>query len=154
MRWAVLFIGIAIGSVVLAVLAVDYWLLDEGEVATLTTHAAGGEEFETQVWVVDGAALAEPDDVLFLRAHRADAAWLERLVARGEVEIQRDGWARAYRAERVDDAALRDRLNEAMAEKYGLADRLLAPIFDPAISVPVRLVPDESREDVEIAPGH
>lgn len=162
MRWAVLSIGIAIGSVVLAVFAVDYWLLDEREVATLTTHAADGETFETQVWVVDGEALTDaavPADsdaagALFLRAYRPDAAWLKRLAASSAVELQRDGWSRPYRAEPIADDALRARLNAAMASKYGLADRLLASIFDGAVAVPVRLVPDASRNGQKVAPGH
>lgn len=154
MRWAVIGIGIAIGSVVFAVFVVDYWLLDEGEVATLTTHAADGETFETQVWVVDGAALSHEEGVVFLRSYRSDAAWLKRLVASSAVELERDDWSLPYRAEPVADAALRERLNEAMSAKYGLADRLLAPIFDPAAAVPVRLVPDASRSDQKVTPGH
>ena len=33
-----------------------------------------------------------------------------------------------------------------MAEKYGVADRVISTIFDPAHSVPIRLVPDPERK--------
>jgi hypothetical protein len=149
-RTAVLTIGCVIGAVVLSVLAVP-----EGEVATLSTYTPDGRDHETQVWVVDGEALpgATPD-AIFLRAHSRRAGWLARLQAAPQVELARDGDAQPYRAEVADPGTLREPLNQAMAAKYGLADRLLAFVVDPAISVPVRLLPDPTRESAaRVAPG-
>lgn len=150
MRTAVLTIGCLIGVLVLSVLAVP-----EGEVATLSTFAADGRDHATQVWLVDGEALpgASPE-AIYLRAHSRDAGWLARLEAAPQVDLERDGAAQPYRAEVADAAALREPLNRAMAAKYGVADRLLAYVLDPAVSVPVRLVPDPGRESAaRAAPG-
>jgi hypothetical protein len=82
------------------------------------------------------------------------AGWLARLQAAPQVELARQGEVRPYRAEVGDPDALREPLNRAMAAKYGAADRLLALLIDPAISVPVRLVPDPTRESASrVAPG-
>jgi hypothetical protein len=142
-RAAVLIIGCLIGGLVFGVL-----ILPEGEVATLSTVAADGAEFETQVWVVEGDGLPQADaGVVFLRAGSPDSAWLARLRARPQVELARGEKLRAYVAVPEDDAALRERVNLAMAEKYGIADRLIALVFDRRRSTPIRLVPDPSRPD-------
>jgi hypothetical protein len=141
-RLAVLTIGCVVGALVLGVS-----LVPEGEVATLATRSADGRSHETQVWVVEGAALADgAHGEVFLRAHSARAEWLERLREHPGVVLQRDGVERRYRADVEDDPGLRARVNRAMAKKYGVSDRLLAWIVDPARSVPVRLVPGPSRE--------
>jgi hypothetical protein len=57
---------------------------------------------------------------------------------------------RAYRATPVEDADLRRTLNRKMAEKYGLADRLLRRFGDVDHAVVVRLTP---REGARVAPG-
>jgi hypothetical protein len=138
----VLTIGCVIGLLVTSVMMVP-----EGEVATLSTVAPDGRDQETQVWVVDGEALpGASSDAVFLRAHSRRAGWLARLEAVPEVELVRDGEARPYRAQVDESASLREPLNRAMAQKYGVADRLLALVVDPAASVPVRLVPDPTRE--------
>lgn len=147
-----LVIGCAIGALVLAVL-----LVPEGEVATLSTYTADGRPHETQVWVVEGDAVpGEPDGAVFLRAHSRFAEWLHRLEASPQVELARRGEARAYRAEVPDPAPLREPVNRAMAAKYGVADRLLGFVLDADISVPVRLVPDPTRENAarEKSEGH
>ena len=143
MRAAVLTIGCLIGALVLGVM-----LVPEGEVATLATVASDGAEYETQVWVVEGNGL--PDvaaGVVYLRAGSPDASWLTRLRARPEVALERGEERRAYLAVPEDDAALRERVNQAMAAKYGVSDRLIAYVFDRGSSVPIRLVPDPSRQE-------
>jgi hypothetical protein len=148
-RTAVLTIGCVIGILVVSVLAVP-----EGEVATLSTYAHG-RDHATQVWVVDGVALpgAKPDEI-FLRANSPRAGWLVRLEASPEVDLERGDEVRPYRAEVDGAASLREPLNRAIAAKYGVADRLLGLVVDPEGSVPVRLVPDPSRESAaRIAPG-
>jgi hypothetical protein len=148
-RTAVLTIGCVIGAFVLSVLAVP-----EGEVATLSTYAAG-RDHATQVWVVDGEALPGADaEAIFLRANSRSAGWLARLAATPQVDLERGGAVHPYRAELADPGTLREPLNRAMAAKYGVADRLLAFVIDPAASVPVRLVPDPTRESAaRVAPG-
>jgi hypothetical protein len=46
-----------------------------------------------------------------------------------------------YRALPVRQPQVRDRIHALMREKYGMADRLVSLIRDPAQSVPVRLEP-------------
>jgi hypothetical protein len=60
--------------------------------------------------------------------------------------LVRDGTAQPYLAEIAESAEVREGVNRAMAAKYGVADRLLAQLLDPARSIPVRLVPDPTRE--------
>ena len=142
MRAAVLTIGCLIGGLVVGVL-----LVPEGEVATLATVAADGVEYETQVWVVQGDGLPDASaGVVFLRAGSPEASWLERLRARPQVALERGEERRAYLAVPEDDAALRERVNRAMASKYGVSDRLIALVFDRGRSVPIRLVPDPGRQ--------
>jgi hypothetical protein len=138
-RVAVLAIGCLIGALVLGVM-----LLPEGEVATLSTFVKEGAPQETAVWVVEGDGLGESGE-LFLRTD-PHTAWLGRVRANPAVELARDGTPRPYLAKPVEDDGLRRRVNQAMAAKYGFADRVISAIFDPAHSVPIRLVPDPERK--------
>lgn len=138
MRAAVLLIGCLIGGLVLGIL-----LVPEGEVATLSTVAPDGAEHETEVWVVEGDGLPGDDaGVVFLRAGSPRASWLARLRARPEVGLERGEERRAYVAVPEDDSRIREGVNRAMAAKYGVADKLIALVFDQRESTPVRLVPD------------
>lgn len=131
MRIALLLTGIVAALVVL----LSAFGLDEGEVVTLTTVSPSGARFETSVWLVeDGGSL-------WLRSGRPDAQWLARLRARPEITIARDEERLAYRAIPLDDDAARSRVNAAMAEKYGVADRILARFVPLGRSVPIRLDP-------------
>ena len=141
MRIAVLAIGCAIGLVVLGVA-----LLPEGEVATLSTFGADGTSHETQVWVVDSnGSFGGSHGELFLRTGPR-TRWLARLRARPQVDLERGGETHAYTAVVEESPDVRERVNRAMAEKYGFPNRLLGRIYDPASSVPVRLVPDPTRK--------
>lgn len=131
MRIALLATGVLAALVVL----LSAFALDEGEVVTLTTTNAAGARFETSVWVVeDGGSL-------WLRSGRPDAQWLARLRARPEISIARHEERAAYRAVPLDDDGARSRVNAAMAEKYGAADRILARFVPLERSVPIRLDP-------------
>jgi len=139
-RIAVLSIGCAIGLVVFGLI-----LLPDGEVATLSTFGADGTQHQTQVWVVDGnGSSANPHGELFLRTGPR-TRWLARLRARPEVELERGGETHAYVAVVEESPEVRERVNRAMAAKYGVADRLIAFVFDQRRSTPIRLVPDPSR---------
>jgi hypothetical protein len=147
LRATVLAIGFLIGALVLGVM-----LLPEGEVATLSTFVEGGAPQETAVWVVEGDGLGDAGE-LFLRTGPR-TAWLGRLRANPAVKLARGGEQRAYVAKPEDDAELRSRVNLAMADKYGLADRVISAFFDPAHAVPIRLVPDPTRKPAADAAPH
>jgi hypothetical protein len=131
MRTALLATGIFAALVVLG----SAFVLDEGEVVTLTTTNETGVRYETSVWVV------ERDGALWLRSGRPDAQWLARLRARPEVTVMRQRERAAYHAVPLDDTAARRAVNEAMATKYGAVDRILARFVPLDRAVPIRLDP-------------
>ena len=68
----------------------------------------------------------------------------DHLIGPGKVlrrAIERDEVRSVFEATPSEDPALRARVNRAMAEKYGLADRLWALLSDRRLSVPIRLDP-------------
>lgn len=113
-----------------AIMAASEW---GGEVVVLKTVDTVGVEHETHLWIVDDAGAQ------WLRAGQDGSGWLERLRTHPEVELKRgDTWGR-YHATPVPGATAR--IHEAMAEKYGAADRLISLIRDGSKSVAVRLDP-------------
>jgi hypothetical protein len=125
--------GAVIAGVVLGAL-----LLDEGDVVTLLDRHAG-QEYETQLWIV------ELDGVSYLRARNPDAGWLVRIGSGHPVQLRREPGrtspTRPYEATPSTDAALRERVDAAMAAKYGLADKLWATLAGRSHSLPVALAP-------------
>ena len=102
-----------------------------GEVATLYTTDADGRTFQTPLWLVeDGGGL-------WVRAVRPDRAWLERVVERPDVELERRSRLQHYRA--VPMPEQRERINTAMARRYGWAEWLLGLVDERGDAVPVRL---------------
>ncbi len=130
MRQLTLFLGLLLAGV-----AIGSGWLDEGEVVGLTTYDARAHGHETDLWIVD------IDGRSYLRADLPGADWLDRLRANPEAELRRDGTQERVRAVPFDDPALRDAVGRAMAEKYGLVDRLVAAIRDDDRAVPVLLEP-------------
>ncbi len=106
-----------------------------GEVITLHTQTASGEEKRTRLWVVDDAGFA------WLRAGMSGSGWLARIERNPIVLVERGGRLIRYRAVPVRQPQVRDRIHALMREKYGMADRLVSVLRDPAQSVPVRLEP-------------
>jgi len=102
-----------------------------GEVVLIETLAPNGRTFETSVWVVDF------DRGAWLRGGNADSDWVIRLRAQPEVFMTRAGQRVAYRAQVIDGLA--DRVNAAMREKYGVADRLVSTTHDSERVVAIRL---------------
>jgi hypothetical protein len=137
--------GALLAAVVLGAL-----LLDEGEVVTLVAHQSG-QAHETQLWVV------ELDGRSYLRARGREAAWLSRLGSGAHVQLRHGHGASArldaYRATPSSDADLRRRVDEAMAAKYGLADRLWSMLSGRAASVPVALDPAPPSPDEDVPAG-
>lgn len=139
MRVALLTIGCAIGVLVLGVM-----LFPEGEIATLSTFGADGTEHETQVWVVEGDGLPSAAGEVYLRTGE-QTRWLARLRAEPAVVLQRGEERRAYLATSDDSPEMREKVNRAIAEKYGVANLLVERVYDPAKAIAVRLVPDPTR---------
>jgi len=133
-RYLILFPS-AIAAVLLLTLA-----LPTGELGRLLTVDEQGRDHASTLWVV------ELDGTLLLRSGDPESGWLGRLKDHPFVKLERNGQAGAYRAEAVSSAAERRAVNQAMARKYGLADRLVRRWVDVAGSVPVRLTPLEELD--------
>lgn len=105
-----------------------------GDVVVLHTRNAEGRDHAT-LWVV------EREEHLWLRAGARPTAsptsWFARLRAHPEVELERDGVRRAYRAVLLPEEEAR--LDRLMAERYGLANRIILAFRKGARSTPVRL---------------
>lgn len=153
MRRAVLAIGALVGVVVLSVGAIDLLTFQDEEVVTLVTFGKNGEAHETPLWIVESPADDRVAGELWVRAHSPDAEWLARLAAAPDVEIKRENGSGGFVAESfIGDAVLRERVNAAMSEKYGTADRMTGWLADPSSSVPIRLRPAPANRDLA-APG-
>jgi hypothetical protein len=107
--------------------------IDEGEVVTLSTVDAESHVHHTQLWTV------ELDGSRYLRASTADVGWLARLRAHPAVELDFGGLRAEFSATPLEDTGLRTRVNQAMANKYGFADRVWGALGDRGASVPIRL---------------
>ena len=142
MRGAIYAIGMLVGVVVIGAL-----LVDEGEVVTVTTRDAEGAAFETQLWIVEVGGRS------YLRANAPTSDWLERVRLGPDVEMRRGEAVGHWRVAPESDPERRRRVHQAMAEKYGLSDRLLTLFFDSAEMVPLRLEPAEG-EVARDGPGH
>jgi hypothetical protein len=131
MRWTLRILG-ALLAVVLLLFGSQMLASESGEVVVLRTQDVGGVH-ETRLWVV------EHEGRPWLRAGNADTGWLVRLQAQPEVEVVRGDETLAVRAVPVAEA--RDRINELMNEKYGLADAYICSFFPRETKIPVRLDP-------------
>jgi hypothetical protein len=107
-----------------------------GEVVTLYTRDASGSETGTSLWIVDHEGFQ------YLRAGDRTAGWFERVRREPQVRVERNGKAASYQA--LPSPDLTRKIDELMAEKYGLADRIVSVIRDPESSMAVRLVPASS----------
>ena len=126
-------VGVVAAAIVLGAL----WL-DEGEVVILFSTDAAENTHHTQLWTV------ELDGAHYLRASTSNVAWLARLRAHPVVELDFGGRTVEYRATPLTDADVRERVNVAMAHKYGLADRIWGAWGDRDASIPIRLDPTEA----------
>jgi hypothetical protein len=89
---------------------------EQTEVVVLQTQDDAGKLHDTKMWIVD------LDNVPYVRVGRPGRSWSERLEEHPEVQLIRGGVPRTYRAEVVEDEALRRTINDAFAEKYGWVD--------------------------------
>lgn len=131
MRALLLAIGVGVALLVLVPP-----LLDEGEVVILMTRDEA-RSYETPLWIVT------VDGQEYVRAARPQRVWLDRVRADPIVALRpedEESALRQYRAEVIDDAAVRRRVNKAMAAKYGMADLVWARFSHRSASIPVRLI--------------
>jgi len=135
-RLLMLAVGIVAAVVVLGAMSVN-----EGELVVLVTSDEASRHHETQLWVVD------IDGHQYLRAGSPRAGWLARLEAEPLVVLTRNDQKSSFIARpQREDAALRARVNRAMAAKYGFPDRVISYLTDRDRSVPIEL--EALHEDV------
>ena len=132
MRWTLRILG-ALAALTVLVFGSQMLASESGEVVVLRTQDAAGGVHETRLWVVDHEGRP------WLRAGYAGTGWFVRLQADPEVELVRGGETLLVRAVPVPGA--RDRINELVREKYGLADSYVTFFFSRESKIPVRLDP-------------
>lgn len=125
----------ALVVLVIAFFAVVYLASESGEVATLRTRDASGQEHATRLWVVDQGG-AE-----WVRTGHAEKGWFLRVVSNPQVEVERAGKTSARTAVPVRDPEVVRAVNEEFTRKYGAADWIVGLSGDPSKRIPVRLDP-------------
>ena len=124
----------AVLVVLLALGGLSYVASESGEVVVLTTAGGdGGELQQRRIWVVD------LEGRQWLRSGSPDSEWLARLRLNPVVTVERAGTAAQYTA--AATPAMQEAVNEAMAAKYGWADRVIGMMFGREDAVPVELIP-------------
>lgn len=104
-----------------------------GEVVVLRTRDGSAAVHETSLWVI------EEGESLWLRAGDPSSGWLARLRANPEVELERAGEAKPYRANVVPERS--EWLNGQLAERYGWADWVIDTTLGGRDATAVRLDP-------------
>ncbi len=133
------YIVISLIGLVVALVLLQTIASESGEVVTLTTVDAQGEERTTRLWVV------EHEGAQWLRAGRAEAGWVQVLLSQGAtgvpVFVERNGTAASYQAlPSMDQGAL---INQLMNQKYTWRDDIIGAMFgrDDATTVAIKLAP-------------
>lgn len=107
-----------------------------GEVVVVRAQDDAGAFHDTRLWVVD------VDGAAYVRTGNPQNPWLLRVRAHPDVEVTRRGVTGPFRAVPVEDPGIRDRVNAAVAEKYGFSETALRATFlTPERATPVRLDP-------------
>lgn len=107
--------GVAVAALIFAVM-----ILDKGEVVRLITHDTVGQPLDTELWIAD------LPDGSYLRAGSANVKWLARLSSGAAASLERDGENVLIETFVIDDSKTLAAVHQAMAEKYGFADRMWA----------------------------
>lgn len=112
--------------------AFDQAPFEHGEVIRILTHDEDGDLRDTKVWVVvvDGA--------VYVRTNAS--TWLENIQRNPQVEVIVYYQNYLMRAETVTDEALKEKVEEAFKEKYGLLQRTMS-LFRFREPTVLRLVP-------------
>ena len=99
---------------------------ESGEVVVLLSRGDDDSAHTTRIWIVDDA-----EGRSWIRGGKG-GGWTDRVVANDEVEVERGGERRPYRAIAVDEPETRRRISTLMREKYGWGDWWVAmTLFDP-----------------------
>lgn len=128
-------VGGAVLLIALLFVAITLFALEGHEVVVLRTHAADGSMRATRTWVADA------DGAAWIEAAVAERPFYQQLLANPEVELERRGDVRRYRAAPVPNPDGHERIRRLLAEKYGWADTWVGLLTDTSQSVAVRLEP-------------
>ncbi len=139
MRTAVA-LGGALLVTILTVGAITLYALEGNDVIVLHTHSPDGAMRTTRTWVAaDGVAL-------WVEAAQPERPFFRHLLVNPEVEVERNGALRRYRATPIGNPDGHARIRAMLAQKYGWADWWISLLQDTSRSVAVRLDPlEESR---------
>jgi hypothetical protein len=107
---------------------------EQTEVAVLRTHDDAGQPFDTKMWVVD------VDGSSYVRIGRPGRGWGERAKTHPEVDLIRGDVTVPCTAAVVEDPALRAKIDDAFAAKYGWVDWWYGVVVRPH-PVALRLEP-------------
>lgn len=121
--------------VLLALGGALYALSESREVVILHARGVDGAARATHLWVVDDAGR------VWLRSGGRKRGWFRSVVAAPEVELERGGETKPYRAVVSESRADAARVDALMREKYGWIDALILLLEGGPESVPVRLDP-------------
>jgi hypothetical protein len=115
MRWSLVLALLLFAAPALAD-EIDWQAMASQDVVRIITVDADGDVREKKVWiaVLDGTA--------WLRT--GNSRWLENIRRDPEVKLRVGGQLLELRAEEIEDAAARERVDAAMRAKYGWADRM------------------------------
>lgn len=120
-------------AVVLGLAALSMAFSEWGEVVVVRPLGVESPS-ETRVWIVELPGGA------YLRGGHGPG-WAESAVMAGRASLRRDGVWQDYRIFDVPGARARDRVNAAMAAKYGFSDRFIGWTRDVETTRPLRLEP-------------
>ena len=132
MRFLVSLLILILGALVLAMGAMFLASEMSGEVVRMRSFYEQGKGYDTRLWVVDH------DNRTYLRG-RPDSGWYGRVAAVPEIELERNGEVRRFRA--VPSERMRDPINQLMLEKYGMGEQMIAAFRNMDEVRPLRLDP-------------
>jgi F420H(2)-dependent quinone reductase len=114
---------------------ITLYALEGHDVAVLYTYAPDGTPRATRTWV------AADGDTLWVEAAFPERPFYQQLLANPEVEVERGGIVRRYRARPMPNPDGHTRIRAMLADKYGWADRWVGLLQDTSASVAVKLEP-------------
>jgi len=96
----------------------DWQRFQDTSVIEILTHDEGGALRETSVWIVPLAGHG------YVRTN--DSRWLANIRRGSPVALRVEGDEFAVSAREVDDAALKERVEEGFKQKYGFTQRVMS----------------------------
>ena len=130
-RGLVAAVGVLAAASLVVVLA-----LESGEVIVLHTRDSAGAPRSTRIWVADDA-----QGTPWIEAANADRGWYRDLQANPDVEVERGGTTKRYRAVPVPGPEGHATVRRLLAQRYGPRDAVIGWLADTSGSIAVRLEP-------------